>query len=129
MKRRKLFVGLLAMVLVVYLVSCTSFVKTSYVTLNESKDLYTLAMTAVSDFQNKGIIDQSKRDQINKIAKIYKESHNLAVDALAAYKKTGSASDKDKLITAIGEAASKWRQVAALINAIKPGAVQATFSK
>lgn len=127
--KRSILPILLATVLLVSMIACISFVKTSYVTLNESKDLYYTAMGIVADFQSKGLIDQAKRDQINKVAKIYKEAHNLAVDALAVYKKTSDAGDKQKLIVAIAEATSQWTQVATLINAIKPGSIQATLTK
>ena len=120
---------IIPLVLVLCLVACASFLKTSYVTLNESKDLYTLAMTTVADLQNKGLINQATRSKINAYAKDFKEAHNLAVAALETYKKTSLAADKDKVITAIATAASKWAQVAALINAVKPGSVQATFTK
>jgi len=127
--KRKVFIGFLSIMLLVGLLSCASFVKTSYVTLNESKDLYYTAMGIVADFQAKGIIDQTKRNEINRVAKIYKEAHNTAVDALDVYKKTSLAADKDKLTTAMAEAVSKWTQVATLINAIKPGSIQATLTK
>lgn len=129
MIRRRTLPVLLSIMLLVSMIACASFVKTSYVTLNESKDLYYTAMGIVADFQSKGLIDQVKRDQINKVAKIYKEAHNTAVDALVVYQKTSLAGDKQKLITAIAEATSKWTQVATLINAIKPGSIQATIPK
>lgn len=127
--RRKLLTGILSLVLLAGLISCASFTKTAYVSLNESKDLYTLAMTTVASLQTQGVIKPEQRENINKVAKIYKEAHNLAVDALAVYKTTGLAADKDKVIIAIAGAASRWQSVAALINAIKPNTVQSTFTK
>jgi len=127
--RRNFFKGLLIGLLFLSLISCASFEKTIYVTLNESMDLYYTSMGIAADFQSKGVIDQAKRDQINKAAKIYKEAHNLAVDALAAYKKTSLAEDKQKLTVALLATASEWAQVAKLINAIKPGTIQATLTK
>lgn len=121
--KRKVLIGLLAMVMMVGLLSCATFVKNSYVTLNSSKDFYYTAMGIVAELQTQGIINQVKRDQINKIAKVYKEAHNTAVDALEVYEKTSLASDKEKVTVAIGNAVAKWAQVAALINAIKPNAV------
>ncbi len=127
--KRKVFIGLLGIILLAGLLSCASFIKSSYVTLNESKDLYYTAMGMTADFQSKGIIDQAKRDQINKVAKIFKEAHNTAVDALTVYKKTSLAEDKQKFTVALSEAISRWTQVAALINAIKPGSIQAKLTK
>lgn len=127
MKRKALW--MVPLLLVIVSCATVSFQKAAFVTLSESKDLYELSMTVVADFQKQGIINQVKRDQINKAAKIYKEAHNVAVDALAVYKKTSAAVDKDKLIVALSTAASKWQSVAALINAIKPGSVPDTFSK
>jgi len=115
--------------LILALVACASFINTSYVTLNESKDFYTIAMSSAASLQTQGLITLAQRDEINKVAKIYKEAHNLAVDALSAYKTTSLAADKDKVIIAIAQAASRWEAVAALINAIKPGLVPATLSK
>jgi hypothetical protein len=126
---RKLKVLFAISICLLFLASCASFVKNTYVTLNESKDLYTVAMTSVASLQAQKLITQAQRDEINKVAKIYKEAHNTAVDALATYKKTESAADKDKVIVALGEAAAKWAQVARLINTIKPGLVPATISK
>lgn len=126
MKKVKFIIPIL---LLLFLVACAGFIKTSYVTLNESRDLYYTAMGITADFQSKGLIDQAKRDQINKVAKIYKEAHTVAVDALVVYKKTSLAEDKQKVTTALLEAFSKWAQVAALINAIKPGSIQATLTK
>ncbi len=127
MKRKVRFI--IPLLLSLSLIACATFVKTSYVTLNESKDLYYTAMGMVADFQSKEIINQAKRDEINKIAKIFKEAHNLAVDALVTYQKTSLAADKDKLTTLIADAVSKWAQVAALINAIKAGSIQTTLTK
>ncbi len=125
--KRKVLVGLLAMVMMVGLLSCASFIKNSYVTLNSSKDFYYTAMGIVAELQAQKLIDQAKRDQINKIAKIYKEAHNTAVDALEVYRITSLASDKEKVTVAIANAVAKWAQVAALINAIKPNAVPVTL--
>jgi hypothetical protein len=127
--KRKVLIGLVGIILLASLISCAGFVKNSYITLNESKDLYYTAMGIASDFQAKGVIDQTKRDQINKVSKIYKESHNIAVDALNVYNKTSLAADKDKFSAALATAIANWADVAALINAIKPGMIQATIPK
>lgn len=127
--KKKTVLFFISVVLLAALISCASFIKNSYVALNESKDLYYTAMGIAADFQSKGMIDQAKRDQINKVAKIFKEAHNTAVDALAVYKKTSLADDKQKFLTAFSAAVSKWTQVAALINAIKAGSIQPTLTK
>ncbi len=125
--KRKVLVGFVTLVLLVGLMGCATFVKNSYVTLNSSKDFYYTAMGIVAELQAQKLIDQAKRDQINKVAKVYKEAHNTAVDALDVYKKTSLVSDKEKVTTAIANAVAKWAQVAALINAIKPNAVPVTL--
>lgn len=127
--RRRFLPVLLSIVLMASMIACASFIKNSSVALNESKDLYYTAMGITADFQAKGLIDQTKRDQINKVAKIYKEAHNTAVDALVVYKKTNDAGDKQKFTTAFAEAVSKWTQVANLINAIKAGSIQSNLTK
>lgn len=125
---RKVKVLFVMVICFLFLTSCAGFVKNTYVTLNESRDLYTNAMSGVASLQTQGLITQPQRDEINKVAKIYKEAHNSAVDALSTYKKTALAADKDKVIVALGEAAAKWAQVAKFINTIKPGLVPPTLS-
>lgn len=126
---RKIGLNLFILLIFLSVVSCASFVKNSYVTLQGSKDFYFLAMGTVADLQSQGLIDQTKRDQINKVAKVYKEAHNTAVAALEVYKKTNLAEDKQKVVVAIAEAALKWGQLAVLINSIKPNFVPTQLPK
>jgi len=129
MKKFKLLSILFLAILIGACSSCATFEKNTYVTLNESKDFYYIAMGIVADLQADGKITPEKRTEINKAAKIYKEAHNIAVDAFAIYKVTKSSADKDKLKIAINVAASKWQSVAALINAIKPGLLPMTIKE
>jgi hypothetical protein len=91
-------------------------VKTSFVTLNTSHDFYMTAMSIVVDLQGQGLITQAQRDEINRIANIYYDTHNLAGDALEVYAKTDAAEDKEKLLTALALVAQKWANLAAFIN-------------
>ena len=127
MKRKALQIMLAITLLAV--VGCAGLIKNSYTSLAVSKTTYYTAMGAVADFQAQGLISQTQRDQINKVAKIFKDAHNVATDALEVYKKTSSVGDKEKLITAIASAASKWADVARLINAIKPNTVPEKFGR
>ena len=110
-------------------VSCGTLIKNTYVALSFSKVGYDKAMTSVADLQRQGFITLQQREEINKVAKIFKEAHNTLVDALEVYARTGLAGDKDKVLTAMTSATSKWSQVAKLINTIKPGTVNPTFGK
>lgn len=91
-------------------------VKTSYVTLNMSNDFYMTAMSIAVDLQDQGLITDTQRGEINRIANIYYDVHNLAVDALEIYAKTDKAEDKEKLLTALALVAEKWANLAAFIN-------------
>ena len=117
------------LVLCVFLVACASLISNSYKSLAISKVTYDTALKAAADFQSKGLITQDQRDQINKAAKLFKAAHNVAVDALEVYATTDLASDKAKLFTALATAASKWEDVAKLINTIKPNTVPAKFGQ
>ena len=110
-----------------FLLSCANLISNSYKSLAISKTTYDTVMLVTADLQKQGLIDQTKRDIINLAARRFKAAHNVAVDALEVYAKTGSAASKDKLLTAISNAASKWADVAILINAIKPGRVTEKF--
>ncbi len=108
------------------IVSCANFISNSYKTLALSKDVYDKAMLSVADLQKQGLISADKRAEINKVAKIYKDAHNVAESALEVYYLSQQqAADKDKLLTALTELANKWADVAKLINDIKPGVVPA----
>lgn len=127
MKRQiKLFMML---VIFLSLAACAGLIKNTYVALSISKVSYDKAMISVTDFQKQGLVTTQQREEINKVAKIFKEAHNVLVDALEVYARTGLAVDKEKVITAMSLATSKWAQVAKLINAIKPGTVNSTFGK
>ena len=127
--KRRISLFLVMVVMMAMVVSCAGFISNSYTTLSISKSFYDSAMKATADFQRDGLIDQAKRDQINKLAKIYKEAHNVAVDALEVYARTKAGADKDKVVIAMAGVASKWVSVATLINAIKSGTVQPTLKK
>jgi len=120
---------LMVMVILMSLVACAGLIKNTYIALSVGKVSYDKAMLSVADFQKRGLITMQQREEINKVAKIFKEAHNTLVDALEVYARTGLAVDKEKVITAMSLATSKWSQVAKLINAIKPGTVNVEFGK
>jgi GTP cyclohydrolase III len=124
---RKFRISVVIFLVLFVLAACANIISNSYKTLSISKTFYDSAMKATADLQNQGLITAEKRAEINKIAKVYKDAHNVAVDALEVYAKTNSVSDKDKLVTALSSAASKWAGVAKLINTIKPGIVPASL--
>lgn len=124
---RKLVFPSVLLFCVALALSCATFGKNTYVTLSTTRSFYFQAMEAVVDLQEQELVTPEKRAEINRVAKIYKEAHNAAVDAFTVYKLTKSAEDKDKLVLAIVAAASKWQSVASLINAIKPGTIPLKF--
>jgi len=127
--RKRISLFLVLVVMMAMVVSCGTFIKNTYVALSISKPAYDRAMTSVADLQKQGLVTVQQREEINKVAKIFKEAHNTLVDALEVYARTGLAGDKEKVLTAMTSAASKWAQVAKLINAIKPGTVNSQFGK
>lgn len=120
----------IALVLVMVAVAgCASLIQTSYVTLNASKNLYELTREVAKDLYADGKIDDAQAQEINRVAKIYREAHNLAKDALEVYAVTESAEDKEALKEAVRLAGEKWKNVADLINAIQPGSVPRTIEE
>ena len=117
------------MVVLMSFVACAGLIKNTYVALSVSKVSYDKAMLSVADFQKQGLVTTQQREEINKVAKIFKEAHNTLVDALEVYARTGATVDKEKVITAMSLATSKWSQVAKLINTIKPGTLNPVFGK
>lgn len=128
-KQIKLLTIITVMIGMVSLAACAGLIKNTYVTLSVSKVSYDKAMLSVADYQKQGLITPQQREEINRVAKVFKEAHNTLVDALEVYARTGTASDKEKVLTAMTSASTKWSQVAKLINAIKPGTVNSTFGK
>ena len=113
----------LILILAIMLAGCASFLKTSYVTVATSKNLYYQAREAARDLYAQGLIDEEAKVQINEAANIYKAAHNVAQAALEVYVITESKEAKEHVQVAIAEAALRWMTVAKLINAIKPGLV------
>ena len=127
--KRRFSLFLVTAVIMAVVMSCGTFIKNTYVSLSISKSVYDKAMTSVADLQRQGLVTIQQREEINKVARVFKEAHNTLVDALEVYARTGLAIDKEKVMSAMTSAASKWSQVAKLINAIKPGTVNSIFGK
>jgi len=130
----------LILILAVIGAGCAGFIKTSYVTLATSQDLYYQARDAARELYAQGLIDEETKGEINNAANIYKRAHNVATGALEIYVKTkidydeGKASKTSLQLAlnaasmAISETILKWQEVAKLINAIKPGLVPASLT-
>jgi hypothetical protein len=126
--RKRIASVLLAMVLMIGLIQACSL-KSAYVTLNTSQSAYMTGMQAVADLQGKGLISVEQRTKINDVARIFKNTHNIAVDAMAVWYKTGLPSDKSKFEIAFLEAATKWADLAILVNSFKSGTLPEQLKK
>lgn len=123
------FVELILVLSLIGILSFNCSMKAAYVTLSTSQDFYMKGMQDVADLQSQGIISAEQRVKINDVARIFKNAHNVAVDALATWYKTGQPSDKAKFEIVFAEAAAKWGDLALLINSFKPGTVPGTLTK
>lgn len=127
-RRGSLAAAAATMLLVVVLAaSCASLVKNSAATLSASADLYNIAMTVVRELQDEGIISDEQRLEINKVANIYFDAHNVALDALIAYNAAKNAEKKDALKAAMDKVNESWDDVQSLINSIRPNSVPASL--
>jgi hypothetical protein len=141
--KRKLISIFVVVVLLAAVVGCAGIVKNSYVTLSATKDLYGLAKGIANDLYQDGKITDKQVIEINRVADVYRQAHNTAVDALEVYKtaldsyeKVKSAENKEavniakeELVANLTLVATKWAQVASLINAIQPGTVPEELPK
>ena len=125
LKRRRSLAatGAVIVLAIVLAASCASLVKNSAATLTASQDLYDIAMKVVRELQDEGIIDQEMRLEINKVANIYFDAHNVALDALIMYNAVETSENKDALKAAMEKASQAWDDVQSLINSIRPGTV------
>jgi GTP cyclohydrolase III len=117
--KRKVLVGLLAVVLVAGMMSCASFTDNTYKTLYTAGTSYDAAMKSVASLQAQGKITTAQRAEINKYATMYYVAYQASVDAFEVYMKTNSAADKDKLAVALTEATAKLSNLLAYIAQVK----------
>jgi predicted small secreted protein len=120
---RKLKSILVISLVLAFCISCATFEKNTYGTLKIAASTYTAAMNTVSGLQAAGKITADQRATINKYAKLYYDSYELAVKAFETYKKTQLASDQDKLVAAVSGAIANWANLAVLVNDISPKAL------
>ena len=116
--KRKIFVGLLAIVL---LAGCASFTQTTYKSLFIAGTTYDAAMKSVASLQRQGVISDVQRAEINKYANHYYVSYQVAVDAFVLYKKTETAATRTKVIAAVAEVFTRWSTFAEYVNRIRAG--------
>ena len=119
--KRKIFVGLLAIVLLAGLISCASFTQTTYKSLFIAGTTYDAAMKSVASLQRQGVISDVQRAGINKYANHYYVSYQVAVDAFVLYKKTETAATKTKVTAAVAEVFARWPTFAEYVNRIRAG--------
>ena len=127
--KRKILLNVLIVAILVVAVGCAGTIKTSYITLTTTKNLYVLAKQVCNDLYENGKITEDQRIEINKVATIYREAQNAASDALEVYAVSSTVKNKEQLKAAIALAGEKWADVAKLLNAIQPGAVPNTYAE
>ena len=99
------------------MVSCDDFEKNTYRVLATGKQTYIATMQSVRDLQDRGLISDEQRQDINEIAEVYYAAWQIAADAFEVYKLTQSAADKDKVSSAVAEAS---RALGKLLERVKP---------
>ncbi len=119
--KRKVLVGVLAVVMMMGLMGCGTFTSNTYKSLYIAGTSYDAGMKSVSSLQKQGVISDAQRAEINKYGNYYYVSYQVAVDAFALYKKTETQDAKSKVIAAIAEVFAKWPTFADYVNRIKAG--------
>ena len=115
--RRKLIVPIL---LLPVLVACATFQQNTYRSLYTAGTSYDLAMTTVSTLQKQGIISEAQRKEINVLANVYYVAYQTSVTAFETYKMADTSANKDKVLVALQNVFSKWREFSAYVNRIRP---------
>jgi len=118
--RRKVSVGIIAIILLAGLLSCATFTSTTYKSLFIAGTSYDTAMKSIASLQAQGKITAAQRAEINKYANIYYVSYQTAVDAFIFYEKNKNEATKQVVINAVATAISKWAEFAGYVNRIVP---------
>lgn len=105
------------------LIGCSSFVGNAYKTMYLSAQAYDAGMKSVSDLQKQGQITADQREQINDVARKFWASYQIAAITLSAYNKSQTDANKESLVWALSEMASKWRVYVELVNTLAPGTI------
>jgi len=121
--RRKIFVGVIGIILLAGLLSCSTFTGTTYKSLFLAGTSYDTAMKSVASLQTQGKITTEQRVEINKYANIYYVSYQAAVDAFIFYEKNKTEASKQIVINALATAIAKWADFAGYVNRIAPNAL------
>ena len=117
MKRQSNFIAML--ILFVFISACAynvGLVNTTYKLLKVSNISYDTAMKTAADLYVQGRITNDQKAEIIKIGKIFAGAHNAAVDALASYEETKSASEQEKMSVQIAIASKALGDMLALIK-------------
>ncbi len=121
--KRKLLIGVLAIVVLAAFVACEDFTKQSYRIMFTAGTSYDLGMKTVASLQAQGKITLEQRAKINQVANVFYASYMVGVDALKTYELTKSVEAKDKLTLVLSQVLLKWPDLAALFNSFSPGLV------
>lgn len=105
--KMKVFIGLLAVVLLVSLLSCATFDKNCYSTLASAKVAYTSTMSALGDLQRQGKITDADVQKILPPARIYYQAYIVAELAYEVYHANPTVANQDQLIALLTDTATK----------------------
>lgn len=121
MNRMAITRGLAVSVVVLFaLAACfgQSFVKDNYKALAVSKSTYDMALSAIADLYFQGVVDEEVKAQTIELARIWKDAHNDAVEALAQYEETGETSSQEQYLLAFEVAAKALDNLLDYVNPI-----------
>lgn len=106
---RKLRISVVMILALVFLMACasSSFKSTTYKTLASSKASYEQAMLAAQDMQKQGKLKQADADMIGKIGDIFYSGYLAALAAYNGYLADPSATNQQKVTTALSAAQTK----------------------
>jgi hypothetical protein len=128
MRKAKLF-SILVVVMFLMVACAGTFTQNAYRSIYISGKSYDTSMKVVADLQKQGIIDQAKRDQINKIATIFYTAYQSASDALGVYVSTETATNQEKVVAALNALSAAWPEFAKLVNSNKANTMAPTLNQ
>ncbi len=100
-------------------IACATFKRNSYRSLATAGETYDATMKSAGELYFKEIINDEQKNKIIFIAKKYKASYDLAVDALDAYNETESVEAKDRYMKAFAEFTPVLQELIELVQEFK----------
>lgn len=116
---RKSILMIVALVFAMAIIACPknqSTIQTSYDAASVSFIAYDTAMQTMGDLYKQGYVSEEQKEKAIALGRIYKDTHNAMVEALATYQENGGDANKNAYLIAAARAGAELSNVLSYVN-------------